>query len=163
MWFCCGQGDPQLRPHRPLKKMAKFLLRLISGVRSHCEHNPLTRDYCKFILCHLLLHKEWIESLSGLILWLSVKQLPKLPHLANARSENLIRERCPKSAILRTATLQLNCFPQLIAVPHLPSLPVTCEAVLDFVPTSYLLPRSRIHGREGEEKEIPKQLHGSGW
>lgn len=94
-----------------------------------------------------------MESLLGLILWVSAKQVQKLPHLANARSENLIRERCPKLVILRTATLQLNCFPQLIAVPTLPSLPVTCEAVLDFVLTSYLLHMCRIHeGRERKEK-----------
>lgn len=38
---------------------------------------PLTSDYSKFILDHLLLHEEWMESLLGLVLQLSVEQLQK--------------------------------------------------------------------------------------
>lgn len=81
--FAVAKGTHNQDVHRPLKKMAKSLLRFwfISGVRPHCKHSPPTSDYSKLLLCRLFLREEWMDSLLGLILWLSVKRVQKRPHL----------------------------------------------------------------------------------
>ena len=71
---------------------------------------PLTSDYSKFILHHLLLHEEWMESLSGLVLWLSVKQLEMKMEGLNSHPRKMLSVSDPQHATLLCCTQQaLRC------------------------------------------------------